>query len=93
MGDWTNLAGTAIQTVVVLASIGTFIFRLHVDLRLLLQKQAQFVERVTKIENKVDALSSVLIDIAKQDARLNNLESRIQELSNRIYDHIKKEVA
>ena len=91
MGDWSNIISTAIQTVAILGTVGGFIFRLHLDNRLMLEKQIQFVARIGKIESRVEQLSNVVVDLARQDTRLNNVEARLQEISNRLYEHVKKE--
>lgn len=85
MGELSNIIGTAIQTIAILGTVGGFIFRLHLDLKLLIQQQTQSVQRISKIETRMEQLSQVVVEIARQDARLNNLEARIQELSNRLF--------
>lgn len=93
MGEWANIVGTTIQTLAILGTVGGFIFRLHLDNRLLLEKLTQSNIRIVKVEDEVKQLSQVVVSIARQDTRLDNVEARLQEISNRLYDHIKRQAA
>ena len=90
MGDLNNWIGTTIQTLVLVGAIGGFVFRLQLALKLLIEQQAQYSVRMLKVEAKIEQLSQVLIDLARQDARLNNQEARIQEISNRLHEYSKR---
>lgn len=92
MGELSSWIGTLIQTLAILGTVGSFLFKMHVDLKLIVQSQRQFLDRVAKIEGGMDKLNQVLIEMARQDARQNGLEARIQELSNRLFEHIKRTV-
>ena len=90
MGELSNWVGTTIQTLVLVGAIGGFVFRLQLALKLLIEQQSQYSVRMMKVEAKIEQLSQVLIDLAKQDMRLSNQEARIQELSNRLHEYSKR---
>ena len=92
MGDLSSWIGLLLQTAAIIGAIAVFIVRHHIDFRLLLQSQQQSREKIASIESKMEKLSDVIIEIAKQDTRLNNLEARMQEISNRLFQHMKEEV-
>lgn len=80
MFDFTINLSVVLQTIVTLLAVGVFILRLHFDLRLLIHAQLQQKEKIIGIETRLDQLGKVLIDLAKQDQRLNNVEARLQDL-------------
>lgn len=89
--DWTNVISVAIQTLAILVAGGGFLWRLQMDLKLWIQQSQIIAGKVAQIEVEIKKFSEVLIDLAKQDTRLTNIEARVQELSNRLYSHIREE--
>lgn len=89
MGDLTSWLGIALQTLAIIITVGAFVLRIHLDVKLLVQRQEHMQDEQERIQSKLEALNQVLIDLTKQDARLTNIEFRMQELSIRLTDHIK----
>jgi Tfp pilus assembly protein PilN len=89
MGDLSSWVGIILQTVAILGTVGAFLVRLQLDLKLLIQSLQQSKIEISDMKDQMKVLSHVVVDIAKQDARLNNLEARIQEISNRIFEMAK----
>lgn len=93
MGDLTSWIGIFFQTIAIMVSMGAFILRLHMDLKLLIQRQEHMQREQLNIQSRIEKLGQVVIDLAKQDTRLNNVEARLQEMSLRLFDHIRKDEA
>lgn len=89
--DWSNLVGLIIQTLAILGTGAAFLGRLHLDLRLWIQQAQILAGRVTQIESKMDKISELITQIAIQDARLNALDVRLQEISTRFFNHVKED--
>lgn len=87
--DWGNLAGIALQTIAIIITLVAFIGRIHLDLKLWIQKVEAIANKVYTIETKMEKISDVITQIAIQDARLNAIESRIHTIDNRLDRHIK----
>ena len=88
MLDLTISLGTVLQTITIVGSAAVFIWRLQIRLEVMDAKQATIVEKIGKIESELDKLTDVVVTQAKHDQRMDNLEGRFQELSNRIFDHV-----
>lgn len=78
--DWSNWVGIAIQAVAIVLPLGAFIVRLHLDLRLWIAQSQATAAKVEKVEQKIEKISDLVTQIAIQDARLNSIETRLQEL-------------
>ena len=92
MFDATINLGTVLQTFAILGSAAYFIWSLRARLDILDQKLEMTVEKVDKVEAKMEKLSEVVITQAKHDERLNNFDVRLQEMSNRVFTELKKRV-
>lgn len=88
MFDLTISLGTVLQTITIVGSAAYFIWSIKTRLEVMDTKQVTMVEKISKIEIELDRLTDVVIVQAKQDQRINNLEERLQELSNRIFSHV-----
>jgi len=88
MFDMTISLGAVLQTVAMLGGIAIFIWRLQIRLEIVDTKQAVAIEKISKIELELDKLTAVTIEQAKQNTRIDHVESRLQEVSNRIFDHV-----
>jgi hypothetical protein len=89
--DWANLAGIALQTIAIIFSLGAFVMRLHLDLRLWIQQSQATATEVAQIKQKMEKIADLITQLAIQDTRLNSIEARVHELSNIISRHIKKD--
>jgi prefoldin subunit 5 len=74
-----------VQLLVILGGGAYFIWSMQTGIAVLTTRQAQIDERLVKIEASIDRLSSTTVEIARQDERVNHVEARLQELSNRIH--------
>lgn len=91
MGDITSWIGTILQILVTIGTIGAFFARLHIDLKLLVQSQLQMKNTIDAHEAHLKQMGQILIDLARQDIRLTSAETRLHEISARLYDHIRRE--
>lgn len=91
MDFWSNLIGIALQTLAIIITLGAFVGRLHLDLRLWIQQSQAIAAKVAQIEGKLEKMADLITQIAIQDARLNSIEARIQEISSILNRHIKDE--
>lgn len=70
-----------------------FVWEVKSRLSLLIQetalRHASNVEKFTSIDIQLKALVNTTVELAKQEIRMNNVDERLQELSNRISSHIK----
>lgn len=89
--DWGNLAGIALQTLTIVGSLWAFVMRLHVDLKLWIQQSQAVAEKVAKIENKMEKMAELITQLAIQDTRLNIIEARVQNIDDRLANHVKNE--
>ncbi len=85
MGDLANWVGIAVQTLAIVATMAGFLMRINTDVKVLVQRLVQMEQHIDNLNSKTEKLSSVIVDIAKQDQRILNLETRVQELSSRFY--------
>lgn len=71
-----------------------FVWSMRTRLDLLIQetsiKHSANIDRFADIEKKLDNLANTAIEFVKQEARMNHIDDRLQELSNRISSHLKK---
>jgi hypothetical protein len=78
---------------IAIGGIGT-VWTLKSKLDLLIQetsiKHIANVERFKDIEDKLDTLSHTAVEIVKQEARMNSIDIRLQELSNRLVSGFKR---
>jgi len=75
---------TGLQIVAMLGGGLYFIWAMKAELHLLRATQTVFIERLDKVENKIESLTSIIIQIAKQEERMDAADKRLQELSNRL---------
>lgn len=70
-----------------------FVWEVKNKLQLLIQETTMRheanVEKFNTIELQIKELINTTVTIAKQEMRMNNLDERIQEISNRLSGHIK----
>lgn len=91
MGDLANWAAVLVQTVTIVGTMAAFLFRINTDVKVLVQRLLQTESRIGHLDTRMEKLSQVVIDLAKQDTRLANVEARVNELSMRLYAHVRKE--
>lgn len=94
IGDLASWVGIIIQTVAIIGTMGLFLFRMNTEVKILVQRLIQIEKqteyRLIAVDSKLERLSQVVVDLAKQDQRLNNVEARVQELSSRLHAHVRK---
>lgn len=78
--DIATWAGPILQTLVMAGTVGALIVRLHTDMKLLIQQVQQTKSDVYSLKEEMKKLAQVMIDLARQDTRLTNLEARMHEL-------------
>lgn len=93
MGDIANWAGIFVQTLAIVGTMAAFLIRINTEVKVLVQRISQSELRLVSVDARMEKLSQLVVDLAKQDQRLNNVELRVQELSMRLYEHVKKENA
>lgn len=77
----------------VLSLIGGGLYALaKVDSRLevLSNAHVSFVQRLDKVDTKLNGLNDVVIQIAKQESRMDAIDQRMQALSDRITECVMK---
>lgn len=84
MFDATITLGTVLQIIAMVASIGYFVWKLQIQLEVLSAQHRTFAQRIDTVDTKLDKLSTVVIDIARQEERMDAQDKRIQELTSRI---------
>lgn len=82
MGDVSNWISIILQMLGVLGGVAVFFYRIHLSLNLLMQQNIQAEKKIATMELKMEQLSQVIIDMAKQNVRLDGLDARVQEISN-----------
>lgn len=93
MGDLANWIGIGVQTLAIVGTMAAFLIRINTEVKVLVQRISQSELRLGLLDTRMEKLSQVVVDLAKQDQRLNNVEMRVQELSMRLYEHVKKDNA
>ena len=89
MLDYSNLIsiiGIAINALSMLGGGLYALSRLDSRLQLLGSAHENFVERLNKVDVRLEALNSTIVQIAKQEERMNSQDKRLQELSDRLDD-------
>lgn len=89
-GHLISVIGIALN---VLSLIGGGLYALaKVDSRLevLSNAHVSFVQRLDKVDTKLNGLNDVVIQIAKQESRLDAVDQRMQALSDRISECVSK---
>ena len=84
--DTTINLGTLLQTIAMVGSFVYFLWRLSVKLEIIDTKQVNTIHKINDIEKELEKITLVIIEQARQNARLDNFDVRLQELSNRVYD-------
>lgn len=80
--------GNALMVLQILSIIGGglyFLWRVDNKLVVLTSNQSNFMNRMDKVDKKLDDLSTVVVSIAKQEARMDAIDTRVQELANRVW--------
>ena len=84
--DTTINLGTLLQTIAMVGSFVYFLWRLSVKLEIIDTKQVNTIHKINDIEKELEKITLVIIEQARQNARLDNFDVRLQEMSNRVYD-------
>lgn len=86
-GHLISIVGIALN---VLSLVGGGLYALaKVDSRLevLNNAHSSFVSRLDKVDNKLNSLNDVVVQIAKQEARLDAMDQRMQAISDRLSEY------
>lgn len=84
--DPANLGNvlTAMQIVAILGGGMFFLYRMEGKIQLVTASQSGFIARLDKVDEKLESLTGVIIQLAKQEQRMDATDNRVQELSTRI---------
>jgi hypothetical protein len=80
LGNWLTL----LQIVAILGGGMFFLYRMEGKIQLVTSTQDSFIHRLEKVDEKLEQLTSVIIQLAKQEQRMDAADARVQELSTRI---------
>lgn len=75
---------TIMQIIAILGGGMFFLYRMEGKIQLISATQSGFVTRLDKVDIKLDTLTDVVVQLAKQEQRLDSTDSRVQELATRI---------
>lgn len=78
------IVGIAINAISMLGGGLYALSRLDSRLQLLGSAHEIFVERLNKVDARLEAMGENMIQLVKQEERLNAQDARLQELSNRL---------
>lgn len=81
-----------LQTAAIIGGGAYFIWSIKASVAILVAQQGTINDKLVKMEAAIDKLSTAAVELARQDERLNAMDVRMQELSNRIVppNHPKK---
>jgi hypothetical protein len=82
------IIGIAINALSLLGGGLYALSRLDSRLQLLGSAHENFVERLNKVDLRLEAMSENMITLVKQEERLNSQDLRLQELANRLDTYI-----
>jgi len=84
--DAANLGNvlTVMQIIAILGGGMFFLYRMEGKIQLITTVQSAFIERLDKVDIKLEQLTGVVIQIARQEQRLDASDKRLQEISTRI---------
>lgn len=88
--DGTINLGTLLNIAAMLAGGLYFLWEVKAKLSILTNSHQGLVERLDKVDHKLEALGQTTIIIARQEERMAAQDGRIQELSNRFNDYMNK---
>lgn len=87
-GDWTGhiiaIAGISLNVMTLVVGGLYALAKVDAKLQSLTNAHEGFVERLNKMDTKLEAFGSTLVQIAKQEERMNAQDIRVQELSSRL---------
>lgn len=83
-GNLISIVGIAINALSMIGGGLYALSRLDSRLQLLGSAHENFVERLNKVDVRLEAMSENMITLVKQEERLNAQDLRLQELSNRL---------
>lgn len=75
---------TILQILAILGGGIWFSARMEAKIQLLANAHTTFTSRLDKVDTKLDSLTTVTVQLAKQEERMANQDTRMQELSMRI---------
>lgn len=92
--DGTISLGHLINAFIVIIGGFYFIWEVKNKVSLLIQETSMRhesnIEKFISIDVQLKALVNTTVELAKQEMRMNSIDDRILELSNRIHQHILK---
>ena len=75
---------TIMQIVAILGGGMFFLYRMEGKIQVVTSAQSGFMIRLDKVDIKLDSLTTVIVQLAKQEQRLDSADARLQELTTRI---------
>ena len=83
--------GHMIQLSAILIGGFFFVWEMRTKLLMLTDQHSTFANRLQKIDDEIVVITKFSIEIARQQERMLAQDQRIQEISNRLEYHCKKE--
>ncbi len=80
LGNWL----TVLQIFAILGGGMFFLYRMEGKIQLLSGAQTSLIIRLDKVDIRLEQISGVMIQLAKQEERMDAMDRRYQELSNRL---------
>lgn len=93
MGISIEMAGLLIQATAFLGGGMYFVWTMQTGLAILTSKQISIEAQLANMALTIKELSATTIEIARQDERLNNVDSRLNEQAKRIDLHLQAQQA
>lgn len=79
-----NSVLTILQIAIIILGGFYFLWKIESKLQILTVSYNTVTSRLDKVDIKLDGLTAIAIQLAKQEERMNAQDNRVQELSNRI---------
>jgi hypothetical protein len=89
MFDFTITLGTVIEIASIAAGGMFALSRVTTQFALLNNSHSGALKRLDVLDAKLEGLTKVTVELARQEERMNAQDGRIQELSNRVVETLK----
>lgn len=89
MLEMTINLGTVLEIIAMVGSIAYFVYSMKTELAVLANSHRLSISRLDSVDSKLEKLSTVIVDLARQEERMNAQDTRINEISNRVVETLK----
>ena len=76
--------GIILQTAAIVAGGIFFVYQMRIKIDALGRSIDVFTDRLEKIDKQIEFLGKTVIDLARLEERMNHIDGRMQEISNRV---------